>query len=483
MDWVIGGQPMLGHGWRMLMESLAAGRGISLPSSNTGMAILAVRAVGGYARVRTQFKISIGKFEGVEEPLARMGGNLYMMDATRMVTAGAIDQGEKPAVLTAIAKYHITERARQIINDGMDVIGGKGICMGPSNFLGGAYMQHPVAITVEGANILTRSLIIFGQGAIRCHPYVLKEIKATRDTDPVQASIAFDAALFGHLRFVISNFARTLIMGWTGSHFVAVPADVAPDTRRYYQQLTRFSAALAFLADVSMGTLGGALKRKEKLSARLGDILSLMYLCSATLKRFEMEGRQADDAPLMHWAIWDAMFKVQSAFEGVISNFPNRLIAFALRRIVFPLGRPYVVPSDQIGQEVARLLIDPSATRDRLTAGIYIGAEEDDPVGLIERALTATVIAEPVEAKLRAAIRERLLDGSLPPGAGIEVLADRALAAGIVSVEEARALFIQRELVARVIRVDDFDKDLGASLLQPAIDTVRPRPFNHRAAA
>ncbi len=483
MEWVIGGQPMLGRGWGMLMECLAAGRGISLPSSNTGMAILAARAVGGYARVRTQFKTAIGKFEGIEEPLARMGGNLYMMDATRMITAAAIDQGEKPAVLTAIAKYHITERARQVINDGMDVIGGKGICMGPSNFLGGAYMQHPVAITVEGANILTRSLIIFGQGAIRCHPYVLQEIEATREADPAQASRAFDAALFGHIRFVLANFARTLVMGWTGSHFVAVPAGVAPETRRYYQQLTRYSAALAFLADVSMGTLGGALKRKEKLSARLGDILSLMYLCSATLKRFEMEGREAADAPLMHWAIWDAMFKAQNAFEGVISNFPNRLIAFALRRIVFPLGRPYVVPSDRLGHDVARLLIEPSAARDRLTAGIYIGTREDDPVGLIERALEATMRAELVEAKMRGAIRDGRLDGKLPPGAGIDVLADRALASGIVSADEARALLAQRELVARVIRVDDFDKDLGAALLQPAIEAVRPRDRNHRAAA
>jgi acyl-CoA dehydrogenase len=483
MDWVIGGQPMLGRGWNMLMECLAAGRGISLPSSNTGMSILAVRAVGGYARARTQFKTAIGRFEGIEEPLARMGGNLYMMDATRMVTAAAIDQGEKPAVLTAIAKYHITERARQVINDGMDVIGGKGICMGPSNFLGGAYMQHPVAITVEGANILTRSLIIFGQGAIRCHPYVLKEIKATRHTDSQRASIAFDAALFGHLRFGVANFARTLVMGWTGSHFVKVPADVAPETRRYYQQLTRFSAALAFLADVSMGTLGGALKRKEKLSARLGDVLSLMYLCSATLKRFEMEGRQAADAPLMHWAIWDAMFKAQNAFEGVISNFPNRLIASVLRRVVFPLGRPYVVPSDRIGHDVASLLIEPSASRDRLTAGIYIGTKEDDPVGLIERALAATVVAEPVEAKLRKAIREGRLDATLPPGAGIDVLADRALAAALISEDEAHALRSQRELVARVIRVDDFDKDLGASLLQPAVETVRPSSRNHRAAA
>ncbi len=234
-------------------------------------------------------------------------------------------------------------------------------------------MQIPVSITVEGANILTRSLIIFGQGAIRCHPYVLKEMAATREPDARAASQDFDAALFGHIGFVLSNFARTFVMGLTGSHLVPVP-DVAPETHRYYQQLTRFSAALAFLADVSMGVLGGALKRKEKLSARLGDVLSLLYLCSATLKRYEDEGRQAEDAPLMHWAIWDAMFKAQTAFEGVISNFPNRLIAMVMRRIVFPLGRPYVVPSDKLGHEVARLLIEPSATRDRLTAGMYHAA-------------------------------------------------------------------------------------------------------------
>jgi len=483
MDWVIGGQPMIGRGWRMLMECLAAGRGISLPSSNTGMSMLAVRAVGGYARVRTQFKTAIGKFEGVEEALARMGGNLYMMDATRMLTASAVDLGEKPAVASAIAKYHITERARRTINDGMDVTGGKGICMGPSNFLGGAYMQHPVAITVEGANILTRSLIIFGQGAIRCHPFLLKEINATRERDRDAASIAFDAALIGHARFTLSNLARTFVTGTTGSHFVRIPDDVAPETRRYYQQLTRFSAALAFLADVSMGTLGGALKRKEKLSARLGDILSLLYLCSATLKRYEAEGRHAADAPLMHWAIWDAMFKAQSAFEGVISNFPNRLIATVVRRIIFPLGRPYVVPSDAIGHQVASLLIAPSATRDRLTAAMHIGQSDDDPVGLIERALAATVVAEPIEHKLRAAIRQRHVDGRLPPGAGVEVLAERGVAAGVIDAEEAHALIAQRDLVEQVIRVDDFDRDLGASLLLPAIEALHRQSLSTKPRA
>ena len=467
MDWVIGGQPMLGRGWRMLMESLAAGRGISLPATGTGMAKLAVRATGGYARVRQQFKTPIGMFEGIEEPLARMGGNLYMMDAARVLTAWAVDLGEKPAVLSGIAKLHLTERGRKVVIDAMDIAGGKGICMGPSNFIGAAYMQLPVAITVEGANILTRSLIVFGQGAIRCHPYVLQEIEATRETDRTKASVAFDSAMFGHVRFTLANMARALVMGFTGSHFVDVSADVAPETRRYYQQLTRFSAALAFLADVSMGSLGGALKRKEKLSARLGDVLSLLYLCSATLKRYEMEGRQADDAPLMHWAIWDAMFNAQSALEGVVSNFPNRVIAAVMRRIVFPLGRPYVAPSDRLGHEVAKLLIEPSATRDRLTAGMYLPQQVDHPVRVIERALVAVIAAAPIEVKIKTATRDGRLEAKLPPGAGLALLVERAQAAGIIDASEAETVLTAHELTAEVIRVDDFPPDLGVSMLAP----------------
>ena len=466
MDWVIGGQPMLGRGWRMLMECLAAGRGISLPATGAGMARLAVRATGGYARVRRQFKTPIGMFEGIEEPLARMGGNLYMMDATRVLTAQAVDLGEKPAVLSGITKLHLTERARKVVIDAMDIAGGKGICMGPSNFIGSAYMSLPVAITVEGANILTRSLIVFGQGAIRCHPYVLKEIEATRETDRAKASIAFDRALTGHVRFTLSNLARALVMGLTGSHFVRAPLDIAPQTRRYYQQLTRFSAALAFLSDVSMGSLGGALKRREKLSARLGDVLSLLYLCSATLKRFEAEGRQAADAPLMHWAIWDAMFAAQTALEGVISNFPNRMLAGLMRRIVFPLGRPYVVPSDKLGHDVARLLIEPSATRDRLTANMYLSQNPDDPLRLIERAMTAALAAQAAEVKIRTATREGRLPSASPPDAGIETVVERARTAGIITAEEAQSMIEAQALMDRVIRVDDFAADLGISLFQ-----------------
>jgi acyl-CoA dehydrogenase len=473
IEWIIGGKAQVGNGWRMLMESLAAGRGISLPSSSTGMAKLAVRATGGYARVRTQFKTPIGKFEGVEEALARMGGNLYMMDATRMLTALAVDLGEKPAVPSAIAKLHLTERARQVVNDAMDIVGGKGICMGPSNFIGAAYMQLPVSITVEGANILTRSLIVFGQGAIRCHPYVLKEIEATRETDRDRASVAFDRALFGHISFVLSNMARSFVMGLCGSHCASAPSSAAPETRRYYQQLTRFSAVLAFLSDVSMGSLGGALKRKEKLSARLGDILSMLYLCSATLKRYETDGRQSSDAPLMHWAIWDAMFKAQNAIEGVISNFPNRFIAAVLRQLVFPLGRPYVVPSDQLGHTVARLLIEPSATRDRLTAGMFISSSEENPVGAIELALAATLAAEPIEAKIKDAVKAGRLN--------LKAREDRlaaAQAAGIITPEQSAALRRAQRLVDKVVRVDDFPPDLGASEIQAPNAVVA-----HKAAA
>jgi acyl-CoA dehydrogenase len=441
LDWIIGGVPMAGQGWRMLMECLAAGRSISLPSSNTGMAKLAVRATGGYARVRRQFKTPIGKFEGIEEALARMGGNTYLMDAARTLTAGAIDLGEKPSVVSAIVKYHVTERARSVVNDAMDILGGKGICLGPNNFMGRVYQQIPIAITVEGANILTRSLIIFGQGAIRCHPYVLAEMRAAQNADRAAGLVEFDRALAGHTVFALSNALRALVLGLTGSHFVSVPDGVAPETKRYYQQLTRFSAAFAFISDVSMLVLGGGLKRREKLSARLGDILSLMYLASAALKRYESEGCPKEDAPLLHWAIWDAMFKAQNAFEGVLANYPNKLVAWLLARLIFPLGRPYVVPADELGHRVAKLLIAPSATRDRLTAGMYVPQDEHDAVGAIEHALIAVIAVEPLEAKMREAQKTGNVAALSPDDAAL--------------LERARVL---RD---RVIHVDDFPANLN----------------------
>jgi len=470
LEFIIGGPAMAGQGWRMLMECLAAGRSISLPGSNTGMQKMTARAVGAYARVRYQFKTAVGRFEGVEEALARIGGNTWLSDAARVMTAGAIDLGEKPSVVSAIVKYHVTERARQTVNDGMDVIGGKGICLGPQNFLGRAYQQIPVAITVEGANILTRSLILFGQGAIRCHPYVLKEMHAAREGDLA----AFDAALWGHVGFSVSNAARALVMGLTGARFVGVPEGAAPDTRHYYKQLTRMSAAFAFTADLAMGTLGGSLKRKEKLSARLGDVLAQMYLASCALKRFEDEGRQAADLPLLHWALQDCLHKAGEAFEGVIANFPNRLFAAFLRRVVvFPLGKPWAPPSDQLGQDVARLLIEPSATRDRLSADVYLPTDLEEPVAALEAAFRATVEAEPVEAKLRRAIKAGHFKPGLMIGGGVDAIYTAALEAGVITHDEHAIAMRRGALRDKVIRVDDFpyDFDLRAAL----VDVAEPR--------
>ena len=465
LDYIIGGAAMAGHGWRMLMECLAAGRAISLPSSFTGMAQLTARAVGAYARVRSQFKLAIGRFEGVEEPLTRIGAYTYTMDAVRKFTASAVDLGERPSVASAIAKYHVTERARQVVNDGMDISGGKGICLGPSNILGRAYQQLPIGITVEGANILTRSLIIFGQGAIRCHPYVLKEMQAAHHPQAAQGLIDFDRALFGHVAFTIRHCLRALAIGLTGSHFVAVPDEVAPETRRYYQQLTRFSSAFAFLADIAMLVMGGELKRREKLSARLGDILSMLYLCSATLKRYESEGRQAADAPLMNWAIWDAMYKTQMAFDGVIANFPNRFIGRLLYRIIFPLGHPYDVPSDRVGHQVAQILISPSAARDRLTAETYLPKAASESVAALELALKATIDAEPVESKIRDAEREGVFRGIAV--ANVRDIAQVACAMGVISADEYALLKRRNELRDIVIHVDDFPHDYGFARQQP----------------
>ena len=454
LDWIIGGPKMAGQGWRMLMECLAAGRSISLPSSATGYAKLATRATSAYARVRSQFKTPIGKFEGIEEPLARMGASVYMMDAARTMTAGAVDLGEKPSVISAICKYHLTERGRAVVNDAMDVVGGKGICLGPNNWLGRSYQQLPIAITVEGANILTRSLIIFGQGAIRCHPWVLKEMAAAKSRDLA----AFDAALFGHVRHVVANKLRAFFGGVTAGRVFSAPADAAPETRRYYRQLSRISAALAFVADVSMLVLGGSLKRREKISARLGDALSMLYLGSATLKRFEDDGRPAADLPLLHWAMQDALARAALALHGVLANYPSRFVAAALRLVVFPLGRPYAAPSDRLGHEVARLLITPSAARDRLTAGMYLPKSEADPIGCLEAAFEAAMQAEAIEAKLRTAAKAGEIEGATP-----EDLARAGLAARTIGVEEEARLRRFAKLRDEVVRVDDFPQDLGAS--------------------
>ena len=465
MDWVIGGKEQVGNGWRMLVECLAAGRSISLPSMAMAAGKLGSRASGAYARVRAQFKTPIGKFEGVEEALARIGGYTYMMDATRRMTMAALDLGEKPSVIGAICKYHMTERMRLLLNDAMDIHGGKGIMLGPNNYLGRAYQTAPIAITVEGANILTRSLIIFGQGAIRCHPYVLKEIRAAAANDLK----AFDAAFWSHIAFTVSNAARSLWLGITGAKTVSVPGGA--DTKRYLQMMTRFSSAFALLADVSMFVIGGNLKRKEMISGRLGDILSMLYMASATVKRFEDEGRQKDDIALLTWSVNDAFFKLQVAMDGVLANFPNRFVAWFMRRLVFPKGLTLNAPYDKWASRVAQLMITPGSARDRLTAGAYIPDDENDVIGRLEHAMHAVIKADPIEAKIRAAQKE----GKLPQKSVTE-RRDAAVKQAIITLAEYEHLARTDKLRREVVMVDDFEHDMSRAAKEETWQ-------NHKAAA
>ena len=465
MDYIIGGIDYVGQGWKMLMNCLAAGRSISLPANGTGIAKMCALTTGAYGRVRTQFKMSVGRFEGVEEAIARIGGHTYLMEAARVMTAGAVDLGEKPSVVSAIVKYHLTELGRAVMNDAMDVHGGKGICMGPSNYLARAYQSVPIAITVEGANILTRSMIIFGQGAIRGHPYVLKEIEATREKDAAKALIDFDAAFFGHVSFVASNSVRALWLGFTRGIFLGVPGDT--HTKRYYQQLTRLSSGFALMADAAMFVLGGSLKRRERLSARLGDVLSWLYLASCVLKRYEDSGRPADDLPLLHWAMQDALHNIQLAFYGLFDNLPNRLAAFKLRHIIFPYGREFSPPRDQLGQAVVRTLLEPNAARDRLTAGVFIPKNEDEPIGTLEAALRAVVAAEAIDVRIREGVKAGTLKGRRA-----DELAAQAVANKVISNDEAAVLMRAQALRRKVIMVDDFPQDLGKSEIFQTTEAV-----------
>ncbi|QOK97653.1 acyl-CoA dehydrogenase [Ralstonia pseudosolanacearum] len=461
IDWVIGGQAQVGRGWRMLMECLAAGRAISLPSSNVGMAKLAVRATGAYAAVRRQFRTPIGQFEGIQEALGRMGGNLYTMDAARRLSALAVDLGEKPSVISAIAKYHVTERARDVVNDAMDIVGGKGICMGPNNFLARAYQQIPIAITVEGANIMTRCLIIFGQGVIRCHPYVLREMTAAQGTDSPANLRAFDAALFGHGAFVAGNLVRALLHALSGGRAAAAPSDAAPALRRYYRAVNRCSTALALLADVSMFTLGGTLKRRESLTGRLGDILSQLYLVSAVLKRFEDDGQPADDAALAHWSAQDALARAYDALDGVLANFPNRAVAGVLRALTFPLGSPYRRPADALSARIAELVQTPGAARDRLAADAYCPAPETDPIAYGEAAFRLQPAVDAIERRLKPAIRAGKLapvPQSLPE---FEAWSAQALAQQLIDEEERARLCDYARYGERAVAVDDFPPDFN----------------------
>ncbi|MFN4291908.1 MAG: acyl-CoA dehydrogenase [Permianibacter sp.] len=448
LDYIIGGTKMAGQGWRMLVECLSAGRAISLPASGAAGAKVAAHTSGAYGRIRQQFKLPIGYMEGIEEMLGRIGGLAYAADAVRTFTAAAVDAGEKPSVASAIVKYHCTEIGRKAIIDAMDVHGGKGICLGPNNYLGIGYQALPIGITVEGANILTRNLIIYGQGAIRCHPYVLAEMQAAQNPDKTAALKEFDAALWGHVGFAISNTVRALWMGLTGAKLITVP--VGDFTAGYYQQLTRLSSALALWSDMSMAVLGGELKRKEKLSARLGDVLSHLYIAASVLKFFHDKGSPEHDKPLVKWAVEHSLHTAQEAIYGLAENFPARLVGRALRRIVFPYGRSFKAPSDKLGHQVSRLLLNPGLARSELVNGIYLGDAPHNAFATLERVLRDTVAAEPIWKRLRQELPETK---SMLPG---EVL-KRAIAAQKVSADEIALLQRQEEGRRQIIAVDDFD--------------------------
>ncbi len=452
-DAVIGEMEGVGHGWRMLMESLAAGRSISLPALSIGAAQMATRICGAYATVREQFDTPIGRFEGIEEPLARIAGLTYLMTATRDLTCGALDAGEKPAVIGSIAKAYLTDAMRQVISDAMDIRAGSAIQRGPRNKLSRAWDAVPIGITVEGANILTRSMIIYGQGAIRCHPFVQKEIDSVANNDLKK----FDLAIFGHVNLLVTRSVRALLLALTGSRLAGAPQ--TEDTARYYQHLSRFSAAFTILSDTAMGTLGGALKRREKISGRLADGLAYLYLASAALKRYHDEAKTTANYALVRWSVELCLYRVQEALLGVLENLPNRPAAILLDVLIFPLGARFRPPNDKIGGRVARDILEDREARKTLTRDVYIPPADQPGLGALEAALDKAVGALPIETKLRDAVRAGKLDRA--PG---HMLDDLGLAAGVISQDEYDRLNEARDARNEVIQVDAFDPEIYRTL-------------------
>ncbi|MES0384584.1 MAG: acyl-CoA dehydrogenase [Hyphomicrobium sp.] len=451
IDWVIGGEKMVGQGWRMLMECLSAGRAISLPSSATGGAKALLRFTTAYGRIRKQFGLPVARMEGIEEPLARMIENAYACEAARGVTAAMVSRGERPSVLSALMKYQTTERMRQSVNDAFDVHGGRAICDGPSNYLQSAYQMVPVGITVEGANILTRTLITFAQGALRSHPYLFDEIHAAQDLDSERGQEKFEKAFGDHIAFSVSNACGAFFHNLTGGHFGAQPEHSAGQAQ-WYRQLGRASRNFAFVADVTVVILGGGLKTKQKLTGRLADALSELFFVACVLKRFEDDGKLSSDKDIVDLAAANGLFRFQEAMCGVIDNFPVAPLRWLMRTVVFPLGRPYRPASDDLGHRVVRLVLNVPEVRDRLTCHIYVSQDVEDPTGLLEVTLKKVVAAEETEKKLERAIRA----GTVRRYHGMDWIGD-AVAKGVLTESEGQLLREVEALTARVIAVDDFD--------------------------
>ncbi|ENJ6168240.1 acyl-CoA dehydrogenase [Vibrio cholerae] len=455
MDWLIGGADYAGKGWRMLVECLSAGRGISLPALGTAIGHLTARTTGAYGYVRKQFGMSIGKFEGVAEAMGRIGGLTYLLEATRTLTTTSLDLKEKPGIVTAIAKYHMTEIARTILNDAMDIHSGRAIQDGPMNYLATHYLGVPVAITVEGANILTRNLMIFGQGATRCHPYVLKEMEAAANPDQQEGAKAFDELLFKHIAHATKNSFGALFAALTGSRFIK--ANMSGPTQDYYKQVTRLSRALAVSADVAMLTLGGELKRKEMISARLGDALSYLYMGSAVLKKYEDEGRHQADLDYVHYAMQYCLHHAAKSLNQAYRNYPVTGVGAILKGLLFPLGNHFAPPSDELAVKLAESLMTPGAHRDRLTALCYIGKGEDDSVGLMEKAFLAMYSVKGLERKLQQGVKEGKVARK---GLLVDRLA-QAEQAGVLSADEVASILAAEKLRSRAIQVDHFSHDFS----------------------
>jgi len=438
LDYIIGGRERLGQGWKMLMTALAAGRGISLPSLSAAGAAYAARTTGAYARIRKQFGISISKFEGIEEPLARIAGTAYLLDGARRLTCAALNEGHHPAVISGIMKLQATDRMRIVIDDAMDIHGGKAIIDGPQNYLGNLYRSVPVGITVEGANILTRNLIVFGQGAIRAHPYLLDEMNALRDDDRERGLDAFDRAFWKHVGHTFTNLFRAWGRSWSFGLFA--PAPDASDATRFYRQLSRYAAGFALAADLALLTLGGALKRKEMLSARFGDILSELYLLSGALKRWQDEGRQRDDFAALEWCMANGFRTIESRLAEICANLPNRLVGALLKFFLQPFGARVLGPSDRVVHQCAQLVLEPSAARDRLTSDLSHVADDGGQARL-EKAFVLVASTEEISKRLHAA---RLRD------------VNEAVKKGVITQSEAERLAAAHEAVAKVIDVDDF---------------------------
>ncbi len=449
IDWIIGGEERAGQGWRMLMSCLAAGRSISLPATSAAAAKGLVRATTAYARIRKQFNLPIGFMEGVEEPLARMIETAYALEAARALTAAMVSAGEKPAVISALLKYVSTERMRQSVNDALDIHGGRGICDGPSNYLQGAYLMTPVTITVEGANILTRTLITFAQGALRSHPYLFTEIEALQDKDRARGTERFARAFEDHVAFTVSNAAGALFHNLTFGLFASAPPN-AGDTRAWWRELARASRSFALVADATVALLGGGLKVKQKITGRMADALTELYLLSSVLKRYDDDGRPKEDLKLVDYCARNCLYRFDQALLGVLRNFPVRWAAWTMMPLVFPLGtrRP---ASDDAGKAIVRASLEPGAFRDRLTRHIYMTDDPRDRFGLLDYTLAKAVACEEADRKLERAIRK----GEVKRFHDNDWIAE-AEAKGVLSEAEARSLAELRDLVARVIAVDDF---------------------------